>query len=88
MKSPNAIGDINNVSISKPISEETLTFFLIKPYKLNVTATIIPIQGTSPSLINKKTNAATTKKTEKILFLLYFSFKKITPKKTLKIGKM
>ena len=48
-----AIGVRSNVSISKPISEETFTFFLIKPYKLNVRATVIPIQGTSPSLIRK-----------------------------------
>ncbi len=37
----------------KPISEDTFTFFLINPYKLNVRATVIPIQGTSPSLIRK-----------------------------------
>ena len=48
-----AIGEINKVSIKSPISEETLTFFLINPYKLNVTATVMPIQGISPSLINK-----------------------------------
>ena len=39
-----AIGDINNVSISKPISDEIL-IFLISPYRLKVIATIIPIQG-------------------------------------------
>ena len=44
---------INKVSINKPVSEDTLTFFLIKPYKLNVTATVMPIHGTVPSLINK-----------------------------------
>ena len=48
-----AIGARSKVSISKPISEDTFTFFLIKPYKLNVRATVIPIQGTSPSLIRK-----------------------------------
>ena len=48
-----AIGAKSNVSISKPISEDTFTFFLIKPYKLNVRATVIPIQGISPSLIRK-----------------------------------
>ena len=48
-----AIGVRSKVSISKPISEDTFTFFLIKPYKLNVRATVIPIQGTSPSLIRK-----------------------------------
>ena len=53
MKRPIAIGEINKVSISSPISEETLTFFLIKPYKLNVIATVIPIHGTSPNLIIK-----------------------------------
>ena len=47
------MGEINNVSINNPMSEETFTFFLIKPYRLNVTATVIPIHGTSPSLINK-----------------------------------
>ena len=45
-----AIGEINKVSINSPISEEILIFFLIKPYKLNVIATVIPIQGTSPKL--------------------------------------
>ena len=53
MKNIIAIGDNNNVSISNPISEGTLIFFLINPYKLNVTATVIPIQGTSPSFISK-----------------------------------
>ena len=53
MKRHIAIGEINKVSINKPISDETLTFFLIKPYKLNVTATVIPIHGTSPNFINK-----------------------------------
>ena len=53
IKSINAIGNNNKVSISKPVSEETETFFLINPYKLNVMATVIPIQGTSPSLISK-----------------------------------
>ena len=48
-----AIGVRSNVSKSKPISDETLTFFLIKPYKLNVRATVIPIHGTSPSFIRK-----------------------------------
>ena len=53
IKKTTAIGDINKVSISRPISEETLTFFLINPYKLNVIATIIPTQGNSPNFINK-----------------------------------
>jgi len=53
MKRHIAIGEINRVSTNKPISDETLTFFLIKPYKLNVTATVIPIQGTSPNFISK-----------------------------------
>ena len=48
-----AIGVRSKVSMSKPISGDTFTFFLIKPYKLNVRATVIPIQGTSPSLIRK-----------------------------------
>ena len=48
-----AIGEINKVSTNKPISEDTLTFFLIRPYKLNVIATVIPIHGTSPNFINK-----------------------------------
>ena len=48
-----AIGVNNNVSTRRPISEETFTFFLINPYKLNVRATVIPIQGTSPSLMRK-----------------------------------
>ena len=48
-----AIGARSKVSISKPISEDTFTFFLIKPYKLNVRATVIPIQGTSPSFIRR-----------------------------------
>ena len=48
-----AIGVRSNVSKSKPISEETFTFFLIKPYKLNVRATVIPIQGISPSFKRK-----------------------------------
>ena len=48
-----AIGEINRVSINNPVSDETLTFFLIKPYKLNVIATVTPIQGTSPNFISK-----------------------------------
>ena len=48
-----AIGVRSNVSTSKPISDDTLTFFLINPYKLNVRATVTPIQGTDPSLIRK-----------------------------------
>ena len=46
-------GTVFLVSINNHISDETLTFFLIKPYKLNVTATIIPIQGTSFNFISK-----------------------------------
>ena len=42
------LGSANNL-----ISEETFIFFLIKPYKLKVRATVIPIQGTSPSFIRK-----------------------------------
>ena len=53
MKKTIAIGEINKVSINKPTSGETLIFFLIKPYKLNVTATVIPIHGISPSLNNR-----------------------------------
>ena len=52
-KKHNAIGDNSNVSIKRPISEETFIFFLIKLYKLNVTATVSPIQGTSPNLSRK-----------------------------------
>ena len=48
-----AIGEINKVSINRPISEETLTFFLINPYKLNVTATVIPIKVFLQALTNK-----------------------------------
>ena len=40
-----AIGAINNVSINRPISDDTLIFFLINPYKLKVSATVMPIQG-------------------------------------------
>ena len=53
MKKTMAIGVRSNVSTSKPVSEDTLTFFLIRPYKLNVKATVIPIQGISPSFIRK-----------------------------------
>ena len=48
-----SIGEINKVSNNKPISEETFIFFLIKLYKLNVTATVSPIQGASPNLSRK-----------------------------------
>ena len=48
-----AKGESNSVSINKPISEETFTFFLIRPHKLKVKATVIPIQGISPSSIRK-----------------------------------
>ena len=48
-----AMGARSRVSASKPISDETLTFFLIKPYKLKVKATVIPIHGISPSFIRK-----------------------------------
>ena len=40
-----AIGVIINVSIKRPMSEDTFIFFLINPYKLNVIATINPIHG-------------------------------------------
>ena len=40
-----AIGAINNVSINRPISDDTLIFFLINPYKLKVSATVMPIHG-------------------------------------------
>ena len=53
MKRTIAIGEINKVSINNPMSEETLIFFLIKPYKLNVTATVIPIHGITANLNNK-----------------------------------
>ena len=42
--------------------------------------------GYKKLLINKLIKAITTKKTDKIWFLLYLSFKKIIPKNTLKIG--
>ena len=53
MKRLIAIGEISKVSINKPISVETLIFFLIKPYKLNVTATVMPLHGTVSNLTNK-----------------------------------
>ena len=48
-----AIGEINKVSIKRPISGDTLIFFLISPYKLKVIATVRPIHGSSPNF-NKK----------------------------------
>ena len=50
---PIAIGEIKSVSINKPISDETFIFFLIRPYKLNVIATVRPIHGNSFNLIKK-----------------------------------
>ena len=49
----NAIGDINKVSNNNPISDCILIFFLIKLYKLNVIATVIPIHGTWPNFRSK-----------------------------------
>ena len=53
MKKIMAIGVRSIVSISSPMSEETFTFFLINPYILKVNATVIPIQGISPSSMRK-----------------------------------
>ena len=48
-----AIGDINKVSKNNPKSDEIFIFFLIKVYKLKVTATVNPIQGIFLNPISK-----------------------------------
>ena len=53
---PIAIGEIKSVSINKPISDETFIFFLIRPQRLNVIATVRPIHGNSFNLIKKEIN--------------------------------
>ena len=68
------------------MSDETLIFFLIRPYKLNVIATVKPIHGNSFNLIKKESNDVPTNITEIVWLKLSYSFKNNFPKKTLIIG--
>ena len=68
------------------MSVETVIFFLISPYKLNVIATVNPIQGNSLIFINRYNSDKITNIIEISWFLFNFSFKNTFPKKTLIIG--
>ena len=83
-----AIGNINKLSIKRPISVSTLIFFLNKLYMLHKKATENPIQGNELRLKKRQIVDIITKLIEIILFLFNFSLKKRKPKKTLIIGKI
>ena len=82
------MGNINKLSINKPISVSTLIFFLNNVYMLHKNATANPTQGKESKLNRRYSVATIIRLIEIILFLFNFSLKKIYPKKTLIIGKM
>ena len=83
-----AIGNINKLSIKRPMSVSTLIFFLNKLYMLHKKATENPIQGNELRLKKRQIVDIITKLIEIILFLFNFSLKKRKPKKTLITGKI
>ncbi len=70
------------------MSVSILIFFLNKLYVLHIKATDKPTQGNDEKLINKYIVAIITNDIEITLFLFNFSFKKMYPKNTLRIGKI